>query len=39
MTAAFAAKFTGSMLLTAEGLGTSAIMRETAKFKTCVWRW
>ncbi len=27
------------MLLTVEGLGTSAIMRETAKSKTCVWRW
>ena len=22
-----------------EGLGTSAIMRETGKSKTCVWRW
>ena len=27
------------VLLTAERLGTSAIMRETAKSKTCVWRW
>ena len=27
------------MLLTAEGLGTSAIMRQTPKPKTCVWRW
>jgi transposase len=27
------------VLLTAEGLGTSAIMRETSKAKTCVWRW
>jgi transposase len=27
------------VLLTVEGLGTSAIMRETAKSKTCVWRW
>ena len=22
-----------------EGLGTTAIMRETGKSKTCVWRW
>src|SRR3984885_5682963 len=27
------------VLLTAEGLGTNAIMRETSKSKTCVWRW
>ena len=27
------------MLLSAEGLGTNAIMRETDKSKTCVWRW
>ncbi len=27
------------VLLTAEGLGTNAIMRETGKSKTCVWRW
>jgi hypothetical protein len=27
------------MFLTVEGLGTSAIMRETAKSKTRVWRW
>lgn len=27
------------MLLTADGLGTNAIMRETGKSKTCVWRW
>jgi transposase len=27
------------VLLTAEGLGTIAIMRETGKAKTCVWRW
>jgi Winged helix-turn helix len=27
------------VLLSAEGLGTNAIMRETAKSKTCVWRW
>jgi transposase len=27
------------VLLTVEGLGTSAIMRETTKSKTCVWRW
>src|SRR5271154_6069747 len=27
------------VLLTAEGLGTSAIMRDTGKSKTCVWRW
>jgi transposase len=26
-------------LLSAEGLGTNAIMRETGKSKTCVWRW
>jgi transposase len=25
--------------LSAEGLGTNAIMRETGKSKTCVWRW
>jgi transposase len=27
------------VLLTAEGLGTSEIMRRTGKSKTCVWRW
>jgi transposase len=27
------------ILLTAEGLGTNVIMRETHKDKTCVWRW
>ncbi len=27
------------VLLTADGLGTAAIMRETGKSKTCVWRW
>ena len=27
------------VLLTAEGVGTNAIMRETGKSKTCVWRW
>ncbi len=27
------------VLLTAEGFGTNAIMRETGKSKTCVWRW
>ena len=27
------------VLLTAAGLGTNAIMRETGKSKTCVWRW
>ena len=27
------------MLLSAEHLGTNAIMRETDKSKTCVWRW
>jgi transposase len=27
------------VLLTAEGFGTNAIMRETGKAKTCVWRW
>jgi transposase len=27
------------VLLSAEGLGTSAIMRETGESKTCVWRW
>ena len=27
------------VLLSAEGLGTNAIMRETGKSKTCVWRW
>ena len=27
------------MLLTACGVGTNAIMRRTAKSKTCVWRW
>ena len=27
------------VLLSAEGAGTNAIMRETGKSKTCVWRW
>src|SRR5215469_11681857 len=27
------------VLFSAEGLGTNAIMRETGKSKTCVWRW
>jgi len=27
------------VLLTAKGLGANAIMRRTAKSKTCVWRW
>ena len=27
------------VLLSADGSGTSAIMRETGKAKTCVWRW
>jgi len=27
------------VLLSAEGFGTNAIMRETGKSKTCVWRW
>ena len=27
------------VLLSAEGLGTNAIMQETGKSKTCVWRW
>src|SRR5271167_5127970 len=27
------------VVLTAEGVGTIAIMRETGKSKTCVWRW
>ena len=27
------------VMLNAEGLGTNAIMRETGKSKTCVWRW
>jgi transposase len=27
------------VLLTAEGAGTNAIVRETGKDKTCVWRW
>ncbi len=27
------------VLLTADGLGANAIMRETGKSKTCVWRW
>ena len=27
------------VLLTAGGIGTNAIMRRTAKSKTCVWRW
>ena len=27
------------ILLSADGLGTAAIMRRTGKSKTCVWRW
>src|SRR5204862_7920818 len=27
------------VLLTADGLGTNEIMRQTAKRKTCLWRW
>ena len=27
------------VLLSAEGVGTNAIIRETGKSKTCVWRW
>jgi hypothetical protein len=27
------------VLLTADGLGTNAIMAATGKSKTCVWRW
>ena len=27
------------ILLSADGFGTSAIMAETGKSKTCVWRW
>jgi hypothetical protein len=27
------------VLLSAEGLRTNAIVRETGKSKTCVWRW
>ena len=27
------------VLLTADGLGTNEIMRQTAKSKTCLWRW
>ena len=27
------------VLLTAGGVGTNAIVRRTAKSKTCVWRW
>jgi hypothetical protein len=27
------------VLLSADGAGTNAIMRETGKSKTCVWRW
>jgi len=27
------------VLLSADGLGTNAIMRRTGKSKTCVWRW
>jgi hypothetical protein len=27
------------VLLSAEGVGRNAIMRETGKSKTCVWRW
>src|SRR5712672_3842110 len=29
----------GIVLATADGLGTSAIMRRTGKSKPCVWRW
>ena len=29
----------GIVLLSATGMGTNAIMRETGKSKTCVWRW
>ncbi|MEJ2433526.1 MAG: hypothetical protein P8Y53_10310 [Pseudolabrys sp.] len=27
------------VLLSADGVGTNAIMRQTGKSKTCVWRW
>ncbi len=27
------------VLLSADGLGTNAIMRRTGKSKTCIWRW
>ena len=27
------------VLLSSDGLGTTAIMAETGKSKTCVWRW
>jgi Homeodomain-like domain len=27
------------VLLTADGVGTNAVMRRTGKSKTCVWRW
>jgi transposase len=27
------------ILLSADGVGTNAVMRETSKSKTCVWRW
>jgi DNA invertase Pin-like site-specific DNA recombinase len=27
------------ILLSADGVGTTAIMRRTGKSKTCVWRW
>jgi transposase len=27
------------VLLTADGVGTNEIMRQTGKSKTCVWRW
>jgi DNA invertase Pin-like site-specific DNA recombinase len=27
------------VLLSADGVGTNAIMRQTDKSKTCVWRW
>jgi hypothetical protein len=27
------------VLLSADGIGTNAIMRRTGKSKTCVWRW
>ena len=27
------------VLLSADGIGTNEIMRETGKSKTCVWRW
>jgi len=27
------------ILLSSDGVGTAAIMRQTGKSKTCVWRW